>query len=803
MKKQGRGTKLTVTPSPAQLDGTSGLGGRDTLKRRRPSASIHSVFSTDSAFSKPPKKRVEQDAAFPSNREPEVSLEDSGQGRVEYKNSGTGSRGASEDDWFDLSTSPSDINTGSYTGVESPDTLLSAPDSAHKASFDDFSTSPTVNHTPEIPSQTGDVAIAPLYSAQPGGLNVLGPQRPSPPIPFNLQEGKHVVLDTPQIAGLALPMAQTELSTISSVFQGDNSTVSKDSVGPPIQPAIGPPDIRVVVPIPQSPPRAVSPPTPTREIRAIHHNQPVETFSAQDIADIKHAAECLSMFCCNREAFELYTTILKGQLADDTCRDNNFWYLVIQCAHTANIPEHVVVIQNIIRTELARFQDCPPRCPPFGSHATTGLLLHMLLAFTFSRTGDAENVALHIAEAHVHLDWVRVSGIFEYLPPDDRALDLALYRNILRLERSESYDLTSPVPFEFTPFGFRLENKMPFEDCILFQSPGPFELQTNGRMGNPCVRSCILWCERALLLLHSIPVPPEIINLCTDKPGMAWVEANALFITLWEHWMTYNSPNQSTWMTATQERMGISATELLLLVCRAIHGSYYPWNMTAKFDGDLIRRLRKKTEDLVQLPDLKVARKFLKQYISRNTVTMWPSWRCAVQQLEKARMMKCFESVLLVRFPRLSITRDLISSVLIPRKRAGKYSKLVVLREEDDELPVPVFDKAQQLSPTLASSLSSVDLSAFRKTGVSAMRRVSKLARGSLSTSSGFKMSIAGYSDISTSFGSMSISGESASRRRVSSQVVSMAASGSDRILGQSGEEREIDSDRMSVATRI
>jgi hypothetical protein len=144
-------------------------------------------------------------------------------------------------------------------------------------------------------------------------------------------------------------------------------------------------------------------------------------------------------------------------------------------------------------------------------------------------------------------------------------------------------------------------------------------------MANPCIRSCVLWCEATLQFLRPSPITTGISDFCADKFGIAWAEANALFIILWEHWATYAFP--TTWMDETQERMGISAAELLLLVCRAIHDSYYAWNTPARSDEKLIRQLRKKAEDLVQETDLRLARRVLKQYISRNTVTVWPPWR--------------------------------------------------------------------------------------------------------------------------------------------------------------------------------
>ena len=40
--------------------------------------------------------------------------------------------------------------------------------------------------------------------------------------------------------------------------------------------------------------------------------------------------------------------------------------------------------------------------------------------------------------------------------------------------------------------------------------PGRFEIQDNGRMANPCIRSCLSWCKEAL---RFIEVTPRFGNL--------------------------------------------------------------------------------------------------------------------------------------------------------------------------------------------------------------------------------------------------------------------------------------------------
>ena len=154
-----------------------------------------------------------------------------------------------------------------------------------------------------------------------------------------------------------------------------------------------------------------------------------------------------------------------------------------------------------------------------------------------------------------------------------------------------------------------------------------------------------------------------------------------------------------------------------------------------------------------------MARVFLGEYLRRNNSVKWPHKGPTEQKNERARMIRSFEQAMLVRFPELHISRELTNSILVPTERAN----------------FPAVSKAQQRSPALAGSLKSNDLSSFRRAGVRAKLQLNKMARGSWSTSSFLSrggslsgMSIAGISDISASFRSLSIHSESVSGNRAS-----------------------------------
>jgi hypothetical protein len=700
VRKQVRGLTAAAGNSPAALDDVH--DHQDQLKRRRPSASVRSFSSADSGIVKPPKKKIEQNFTGPRKLLFDSLIDDAEHGSVERVHS-----------CWTKSVSPTTTNTSNTSCPESSG-IPEAKSETLDLPADDYNNIWSIIAAAAEEAFHADAAIVPL---------TLPDCTPSTQI---LAPSTWI-----RASGQCLfPPMLLECGTVGLLGGGVGG---------------------------MSP--VLSPTASAQTIRSIDHDRPVDTFSGQDIADIKQAAECLAIFCCYQEAFELYITILKRQFSDPTYRGTSFWYLLIQCVHTASSPEHVAVVRNIVHREIDRF-----KASHDVSHAHQ-FLVHMLLAFICNRVRNPDGMQQNLCDARVHAGThdVGFSALLTCLPSDDRSLDLVLYHNFLRVRAGDSCDLISPAAFKFTSFGPLPEKMLHHEDHILIRAPGPFEIQENGRMANPCIRSCLVWCNKALQVMVSLSITPGILDFREDGI-VAWAETNALFIALWEHWAEKRSSDKSIWMSETQARMGISASELLLLVCRSIHDLYNAWMPPGprQSEAKLLRHLRTRAESMLCESDLQLAKRFLDQYVARNTVTMWPPPRRVVQNLEKARMIKCFEKVLHVKFPNLGVTSmNLINSVLVPLKDE-------IHHEQQDELPVVVL-KAQQPSPTLASSLSSIDLSNFKKTRVSAALQLRKFARGSSSTlsllslgRSGNKVSITGISDLSTSLRSMSISSDSA-----------------------------------------
>ncbi|KAK0619019.1 hypothetical protein B0T14DRAFT_518424 [Immersiella caudata] len=391
-------------------------------------------------------------------------------------------------------------------------------------------------------------------------------------------------------------------------------------------------------------------------VRVIQHNRPADTFSSRDVVDVQLSADLFSVVDCDREAFELFTTLLKRHVSDPSYRGAGFWYLAIQCAHTATQPQHLDIVQNIIQEELRRFEDTREDHEHAG-----GFLFHMVLALMHSKMGSQTAVLEHITEARGYIkdddddEWFL--RMLRQLPRDDRSLDLAFYHNALRLQLGEASDLFIPLGL-----GSTTPPNPVFENHILTHGPGPFELEWNQSVANPCLGSCLEWCERELTSLLPLLRTSGVNATCHDNAFIGLGEENALFFTLWKRLaieIRHPSGDTPIWISDTQARMGTSPTMLLMLVCRAlqVHNADGPSIPSQK--SELFRYFQRRAEHLVKVTDSELARCFLKQYILHHSITAEPPLCSNVQRPERERAMSLIRDTLCVSFHNLAASPDI------------------------------------------------------------------------------------------------------------------------------------------------
>ena len=526
--------------------------------------------------------------------------------------------------------------------------------------------------------------------------------------------------------------------------------------------------------------------------RIIDLNRPVDTFSEQDMTDIRRAADCFAVLSCHQEAFKLYITMLKRQHSDpEHYVGCSFWYLVVQCAYTARNTEHVEVIRNIICAEIHR---------PTALSATHRLfLLHMLLAFLSICNGNLEEAKPNLAEAQklARAADQTLGSFLKALPLTDRCLDLPLYHSVLRLR---SWELSFST--------LKVEEYTQLEDHILTRVPGPFEFQPIVGFNNPCIRSCLYWCDKHLQSFSLWREDTEAASVHDNtNNGIDLDDTNTIFIRLWQRWNDSTAEDSDPWplwMSETQTRMGISPTQLLMVVSRMIRHSHDSWAEPASSDSDLIRRLLKRHEYMLGESEMRLGKIFLDHYVFRRPKAPRCGSRCGASRMKRS-WVGYIEDTLRVRFLNIGTPST------EPQSSNNILHAFVPLSPSVNQDAL----HTKQVSPTLASSFSSLDLSNFRRTGASAALRLSRFAGGSGSIPSLLsvgrsrnKMSIAGLSDLSTSLKSMSISGENWQRNRASSQVSSRVVRESASSMhhehaldGPNQELGEEELDRMSIAT--
>ncbi|KAK5656025.1 hypothetical protein OQA88_5164 [Cercophora sp. LCS_1] len=423
-------------------------------------------------------------------------------------------------------------------------------------------------------------------------------------------------------------------------------------------------------------------------VRVIRHGQLVDTLTTRDTWDIGLAADLLSAIGCSKDAFELYTTLLKRYHLGPSFCDAGFWYYVVQCTYAAVTPEHLEIARHIIEREQQRFQDTNVH-----SDHPCGLVLQRLSAVISGKASATEGVSgdnMHdrtrtrtrTTKAKPENNSPPLKKMLDHLPQEDRSLDLLLYHAALQHRDSAAAQPTSPVSLDFTPYTYPTSTSLcPFESDILRQRPGPFELDCNdGRFANPCLRTCVHWCAEKLDTLAELPSTPGADDRCPNMMAIGWAEATSLFFVLWKHlikespgyssddWSRFivaSSPRSSLngidaqlWIGETQRRMGISPTLLLMLVCRVIHDGYDN-GPAGSNRGELLPRLRQNAEKLLEHTDRNLGRRFLRQYILHHTPTTHDQpWRHQIQDLERSRALVCFRNALGVSFSGFEVPTD-------------------------------------------------------------------------------------------------------------------------------------------------
>jgi len=375
---------------------------------------------------------------------------------------------------------------------------------------------------------------------------------------------------------------------------------------------------------PWSTPEASSNQLARRETR-IDSSRPIESFSQHELQDMKIAADCLLAFTFDKESFALNVLLFKAIKQAPKCPTGVVYSALIACARSCCQPSQVEIAQNMLHQALDESNGPINEVEKF--------VFRMLLADTYTRR---RNYA--VAKDHVKHAWRSVfshGNILQCLPKEHRALDLFLYHYLSRSVRYRKLLVDEDTPSNDAQLGVSpalLESQI--QDQFLHIKPGPFELE-DGRLNNPCIRSCIRWCTKEI---EGTASEPRLWKTLIKKCGQnSWALGTgfqtlmtltmtdqqihlallfALDLYLWQRWQALRSdPAQQDdllWAHQAEDLMGISASELLGTVTSLI--LYESYSKKSKFNRGLLARARIGTSRLSKLSDQKIGVKFLQSF---------------------------------------------------------------------------------------------------------------------------------------------------------------------------------------------
>jgi hypothetical protein len=335
-------------------------------------------------------------------------------------------------------------------------------------------------------------------------------------------------------------------------------------------------------PSPESTPRESTDRLAYRE-RRIDSTRPTESFSHDELQDMKLAADCLQSLTFYMEAFPLYVLLLKHIKHNNEAAPGMACSTLIACSRSWTLNSQFEIAQSLLKQALDE--------TALSMNEAEKFVLRMLLADTYTRRQQYID-----AKAQVKIAWLSVSSyenFIQCLPDEHRSLDLLLYHYMSRCVPSHQ-DLTDDnasgnyIDAEISS----TMQECGFSDQILARKPGPFELE-DGRFNNPCLRSCVAWCTKEIEGTVSEPgtwkkiikdfrqqllgEQAAVLLLGTRRTTSRRTETAltfALELYLWQRWQILKSnptdQHDLLWAHEADNLMGIPASDLLGIVAKVI-----------------------------------------------------------------------------------------------------------------------------------------------------------------------------------------------------------------------------------------
>ena len=486
-----------------------------------------------------------------------------------------------------------------------------------------------------------------------------------------------------------------------------------------------------------------------RQQRQIDSGRPIDTFSPDEIDDMKRAADFLYCVSSEADACALYILILK-RLKE--APDQPAWATtsaMISCAMSAKTPSQQEIARSLLRQRLDE--------PEGSTTDVEKFLFHMLLAESYVRGCD-------ITAANLQID-ITMSGdlvnerLITCLPREYRALDILTYDYLTRDLRDPFKNTTlrgSKVSAQNPDF----VDKRAVQELLLGNQPGPFELR-DGSMENPCLRSGLKWCMGELKLAPSLPSSWKLVK--ANRKTFSCVEPIGLYCCLWERSQSPQAKHEGTeyilWIDQAERLMGISAAQLLRILCWMICSASPRWK--DKSERDFVHRAYLGATSLYQRPDKQLGCQFLEAFSSLNSLYLWPAEKMAFKRVIEAYAKDFIEKKLWIKLPdvltdalQASTPRqslEIVAAAFLPTLASSLHSsELVSLRSIRDRMHRNVKDAMQGVTMALPSSVlkassrsissismselsqamaSSLNLSSLQQAGISALDTLATVSR--------------------------------------------------------------------------
>lgn len=416
----------------------------------------------------------------------------------------------------------------------------------------------------------------------------------------------------------------------------------------------------------------------------IDSSRPIDTFSQDEIDDMKRAADFLQILRC-KDAFNLRILLfkrMKNTLNQPTLMISS---ALLSCARCAKTPSQIEIAQSLLLQKLDE--------PPELTTDAEKFLFRMVLAQTYVRIKEKTTARTHIeiAMGSDPVDKRRLTC----LPLNNRSFDLMTYFYLtdgLSYQtklREASLNNSSHQP--------RFLSKREASTRLLAQVPGPFELQ-DGLMRNPCLRLCLQWCIGELECAP--PLPDSWSHMTENREISLMAKLGRIYFCLWErsqnHLKNQGKSGSMLWADQAENFMGIPSAQLLYIVCTLI--MLTPPATSGRSNQDLVRRAHLGAKALANEPDEELGCKFI--------TFLFTSWRLgrlsgrdkafseqhkAFLNAQKVYAKNFIEKKLRIKLP------DVISEAL---KASTPRQSLEIV--------------AAAFIPTLASSLNSSELASLR-----------------------------------------------------------------------------------------